>query len=224
MRETFILILTILDKTNKTPHDTMVHVLDRMLWFHWLDISSITTSKLYNASCIECIALILLARYNDESADKVKKTEKEKNRQLLLRAAFVSLSPIFLQCNRNVIFDHSITRLITSSSTKFAVLRVLRKIFPRTISIWKVTTIILISAPAILWLYGNVLCKVAHNHGFSLRNEVARWIRTSWTFKMDKERETSAVMTDRIVTSSTKPMDYLSFVHSALWFRCCFVI
>lgn len=95
MRETFILILTILDKTNKTPHDTMVHVLDRMLWFHWLDISSITTSELYNASCIECIALMLLARYNDESADKVKKTEKREESPVTVTGRFRFSVPDF---------------------------------------------------------------------------------------------------------------------------------
>ena len=117
---------------------------------------------------------------------KKKKKRKEKRRELLLQAAFEFLSVLNFSAadgTQRHLADLSIVRLITRDTAQVRrVLRALRRQSFRDISIWKVTTIIPIAAPAYSPFSGGggggsfaaargSHAKVAHNHAFSLRNE-----------------------------------------------------
>ena len=83
---------------------------------------------------------------------KKKKKRKEKRRELLLQAAFEFLSVLNFSAadgTQRHLADLSIVRLITRDTAQVRrVLRALRRQSFRDISIWKVTTIIPIAAPA----------------------------------------------------------------------------
>lgn len=131
-------------------------------------------------------ALILLPRYNDESADnagkKWRRRGRRRNRELLLQPAFVPLSAIFhLQTQRHLrSLDHS-PYYETSASCHVRVRRP-RRPSRRLCAVGSdMESDDDQTDPGTCYSSASdkrVLAKVAHNHGFSLRNEAAGWIRT----------------------------------------------